>query len=315
MTATIRIRPAEEIVTRGGEEAPRVRLPEKDLFSTRARRLRQLADGHALGDYLNFVALLADAQQAALDDLSGVPIPTPAQLAQCAEHGMPPLNAQQHARDRAWCDLLRHLLRRVADQSDGKVRETALRLEGERDELYEAQASKLLAGIMFGLDRATAPFIGAALQVYFTHLVQAVGAKDIPPLDVATVCPACGQAPTASVARIGTGEGGHRYLHCSLCATEWNMVRIKCTHCEATEKIEYQSLDDGTPGNQQAVKAETCGDCGSYLKILHQERDPLVDPVADDLATLALDILVTEQLGKQSSGVNLMLIHGDPGDS
>lgn len=315
MTATIRIRPAEEIVTRGGEEAPRVRLPEKDLFSTRARRLRQLAEGHALGDYLKFVALLADAQQAELDHFSGVPIPTPEQLQQANEHGMPPLNAQHHQRDRLWCDMLRHMLRKIADQTDGKVRETALRLEGERDELYEAQASKLLAGIMFGLDRATAPFIGAGLQVYFTHLTRALGEKAIPPLDMGTVCPCCGQGPTASVARIGTGEGGHRYLHCSLCGTEWNMVRIKCTHCEATEKIEYQSLDDGKPGTQHAVKAETCGDCGSYLKIMYQERDPLVDPVADDLATLPLDILVTEELGKQSNGVNLMLIHGDPGDS
>ena len=61
--------------------------------------------------------------------------------------------------------------------------------------------------------------------------------------------------------------------------------------------------------------AAACGDFGSYLKIMYQERDPLVDPVADDLATLPLDILVTEELGKQSNGVNLMLIHGDPGDS
>lgn len=315
MTATIRIRPAEEIVSQPIGEAARLRLPPASLFSDRAQRLRHLAPGHALQDYLLFIAKVAEAQQHALDNLSGVPLPTPAQLAQSHEHAMPPLNAQHFQRDRVWCDVLRHMLRGLAEVTEGKVRDTIVRLEGERDELYEAQASKLLSGITFGLDTGTAPLIGAALQVYFTHLARALGEAAIPPIDVATVCPCCGQPPTASIARIGTGEGGHRYLHCSLCATEWHMVRIKCTQCEATEQVEYHSIDDGKPGNQHSAKAETCGDCGGYLKIFYQERDPHIDPVADDLATLPLDIMVAEQLAKQCGGVNLMLIHGDPGDS
>jgi FdhE protein len=315
MTATIRIRPAEEIVSQPVGEAAHLRLPAASLFSDRAARLRRLAPGHALEDYLSFIAKVADAQQQALNDVSGVGVPTPAQLQQAHEHGMPPLNAQHFQRDRLWCDLLRRMLRGLAEVTDGKVKETAIRLEGERDELYEAQASKLLAGVTFGLDTGTAPLIGAALQVYFTHLARTLGEGAIKPIDVATVCPCCGQPPTASIARIGTGEGGHRYLHCSLCATEWHMVRIKCTHCEATEHVDYHSIDDGRPGNQHTAKAETCEDCGSYLKIFYQERDPGIEPVADDLATLPLDIMVAEELGKQCGGVNLMLIHGDPGDS
>ena len=42
------------------------------------------------------------------------------------------------------------------------------------------------------------------------------------------------------------------------------------------------------------------------------EHDPFVDPVADDLATLSLDLLVAES-GRNPSGVNFMLVHGDPG--
>ncbi len=38
-----------------------------------------------------------------------------------------------------------------------------------------------------------------------------------------------------------------------------------------------------------AVKAESCGDCGTYLKILYQEKDPKVEAVADNLASLILD--------------------------
>jgi FdhE protein len=56
------------------------------------------------------------------------------------------------------------------------------------------------------------------------------------------------------------------------------------------------------------VRAETCEACKSYLKIVYQEKGT-VDPVADDLATLALDILVDEA-GYARSGPNLLLVPG-----
>jgi FdhE protein len=61
---------------------------------------------------------------------------------------------------------------------------------------------------------------------------------------------------------------------------------------------------------RDAVQAETCDDCGHYLKIVHMAKDTQVDPVADDLASIALDLLVAET-GKQRHGVNLMLLFGD----
>ncbi len=114
--------------------------------------------------------------------------------------------------------------------------------------------------------------------------------------------------------RIGARESGYRYLHCSLCAAEWHLVRIKCTNCESTKGIHYESIDNGQPSDKHAVKAECCDECGSYLKVMYMERDNLVDPVADDLATISLDLLITDT-GKTSPGVNFMLIHGDPGEA
>ena len=55
-----------------------------------------------------------------------------------------------------------------------------------------------------------------------------------------------------------------------------------------------------------AIGSQSLGD-GRYLKIVYQEKDPNVDPVADDLATLALDMLVDEA-GYERSGPNLLLI-------
>jgi FdhE protein len=47
----------------------------------------------------------------------------------------------------------------------------------------------------------------------------------------------------------------------------------------------------------------------SYLKILYQDKALDGDPVADDLATLALDILVDEA-GYSRAGPNLLLVPG-----
>jgi FdhE protein len=304
----------EEIAARAGSNIPRLHMPERaSVFGERARRLRQLAPGHSMQGYLELVALIADKQQTAMDSMPLFALPRPDAIAISHEHGMPPLSHSSHSRDRAWCDTLRRMLRGIADETDGRTREVAKALENSRDELYEAQASKLLAGVTFGLDPATAPFIGAGLQVYFTHLAIALGEDAIPPIDAPGICPCCGSRPTASVARIGGEAAGFRFLHCSLCSTEWHMVRIKCAHCDSTKGISYSGIDDGKARDgKAAVLAETCDECGSYLKIVYMDRDRDVEPCADDVATLALDLLVTEA-GREPYGVNFMLVHGDPG--
>ncbi|MBW8307858.1 MAG: formate dehydrogenase accessory protein FdhE, partial [Thiobacillus sp.] len=70
---------------------PELRLPPADLFLMRARRLEQLAEGHAMGDYLRFAAQLARAQQERLDAGLADELPSPERLAQCFEYLMPPL--------------------------------------------------------------------------------------------------------------------------------------------------------------------------------------------------------------------------------
>jgi FdhE protein len=106
----------------------------------------------------------------------------------------------------------------------------------------------------------------------------------------------------ASVVRLGVEINNLRYLHCSLCNTEWNVPRAVCTSCGTDKDVALHELE----GVNSPVRAETCEACKSYLKIVYQEKDPHVDPVADDLATLALDLLVDEA-GYQRAGPNLLL--------
>ena len=174
-----------------------------------------------------------------------------------------------------------------------------------------------------GLDLAAAPLVAAGLQVYFTHLLLAVqagaGGRGQPfgRLEDESICPCCGSKPVASVVRADGELLGQRYLQCSLCSLQWHMVRIKCTHCLSTASISFQSLQraEDEPDSDSAAaassQAEVCDACGHYLKIFHGDRDPHVNAAADDLATLTLDLLVSES-GVRRHGVNLMLLFGEP---
>jgi len=61
-------------------------------------------------------------------------------------------------------------------------------------------------------------------------------------------------------------------------------------------------------GDNGAVKAETCRGCHTYAKLLYEAKDTQVDPFADDLATLALDVLVGEDGWSRHAPNPLLLI-------
>jgi FdhE protein len=288
---------------------PRIRLPDPaSIFSRRATRLRKLSEGHAVGDYLRLMAVLADAQQRALDARRhDVSVAREGQrtvfnardaerLRTAREHGMPPLQADGGPRDPQWrtvlvglCDAIA-----VAPGFPAAVAATCGRIRALPVETLEEQAEALLGAASNGVDAQAAPFIMAALQVSWTHMLCSFNhdevAEYIGAVDVPGVCPVCGTLPVASVVRAEKGYQGYRYLHCALCATEWHLVRIKCSHCESTAGIHYHTIEGGST----AIRAESCDQCHTYRKICYQEHDMEVEPLADDLGSLALDLLMTE---------------------
>lgn len=313
----------EQIAVRAGQQLPLLHLPARgEVFAERAIRLRQRAAGHAMREYLLLMADVAQAQHDLLQDYPAVRLPDTPALEAAAYAGQPPLPATLWPRAPQWRDGLQPILDQLLQRLPPcAARSTVEALRAAPDEVLEHQADLLLQGITLGLDLGAAPFIAAALQVYWTHLVLATqaahGQDRVPPfgrVDDATRCPCCGSLPVASVARIDPGAGGLRYLQCTLCAAQWHMVRVKCSHCLGTKGIHYQSLAPvagAAAAQQPAVEAETCDSCGSYLKMVRRDRDPQVEPVADDLASVTLDLLVAEA-GFERHGVNLMLLFGDP---
>ena len=93
--------------------------------------------------------------------------------------------------------------------------------------------------------------------------------------------------------------------------------KYKYCHMQMDEKISKFQRDGFIvptrkiiKNEEAAVKAESCGDCGTYLKILYQEKDPKVEAVADDLASLILDAKM-EQEGFARSSINPFLFPGE----
>lgn len=326
-SSTQKILSPEEIAVRAGEQVSFLHLPEAGVFAERALRLRALSAGHAMGDFLRFVAELADAQHRALSARVAVPLPTPAQVDAAARAGQPLLPAESWHREPVWRESLRALLTDLARHLPaGPAKATAQQLAEAPDEHLETQAGRLLSGVMLGLDLASAPLIAAGLQLHWVRLVQQTAAQSPGPvaafgrIDDPTLCPCCGSRPVASLERLGSD--GARYLACGLCATQWHYVRVKCTHCQGTKGISLQSLvgaDEAASTTADAVvQAECCSECGHYLKLMHPARDNGVEPLADDLASLTLDLLVSgpeNQGGLQRHGVNLLLLFGEPDEA
>ena len=116
------------------------------------------------------------------------------------------------------------------------------------------------------------------------------------------VCPVCGSTSVAGVITAIGPVPGTRYLHCGLCATAWDHPRAVCTGCGESGELVLKAVEDGT-----VVKAETCAACHGYAKLLYQEQDMQVEPLADDLASLDLDLLLADA-GFARVGLNPLMI-------
>jgi len=103
------------------------------------------------------------------------------------------------------------------------------------------------------------------------------------------------------VAGVIRGDDRLRVLTCALCASEWHLPRIRCASCDATAGLAYHHLE-----HDRGARAETCAACESYLKLFDLQERPGAEPLADDAATLALDLLLGEA-GYGRGGLNLLV--------
>jgi len=133
----------------------------------------------------------------------------------------------------------------------------------------EAPADLLIAARSEGVDAQAAPFVMAALQVYWAAMASTLQVKDVAQLDVPTVCPVCGSLLFPSVVR---GRTNARRRDIGTCTADYARPNgiwcDNCSHCLTNEGITYHSIE----GSSDAVRAETCGKCHTYRKILYRKR-------------------------------------------
>jgi FdhE protein len=271
-----------------GQIAP-LRLPDVGrVFRQRAARFDALAPGHAAAPFLALLASITRAQDLAAAEIRARPGAAPLQ-------GVP-LHHERWQRSPAWRAALRVVLGACrGGELPGPARDAIARLERASEEELESLADDVLGGAP--RDLACAPFVGSALQVYFTRLAAGMEVGAAGPA-AGSSCPVCASPPVASVV-LGTER--LRYLVCSLCAAEWHLPRVQCFLCRSAAAVSYFSIEGAPPGGS----AEACEACRSYLKLFDLQERPGAEALADDAATLVLDLLMDERSYRRA-GVNLL---------
>ncbi len=156
---------------------------------------------------------------------------------------------------------------------------------------------------LFEIERlAESALVAAALQVWYALHASQLDAATLRNLGE-TLCPCCGGAPSSSTVVEWPEAQGNRYLACSLCCAMWNHIRVKCTACGATKGVSYRSVE-GSTGD---IAAEVCDTCHGYAKHMVQSKNGLLDPMADDIASYGLDLMLRED-GWRRAGLNPFLI-------
>ncbi len=270
---------------------PTARVPDPvRLFERRAQRFAQLAQPEGIGPYLGFLAGIANAQHVLAQELAAPTVADAGAMKRSLDHSMPPLDRAAFRPDDGFRSLSEQLFGKLEAVEKPAAAQAALASVGKADRpRFDAMVANLLADAVPAETMAEHAYVAAALQLHFVRAASVLPERALKSVGDGA-CPACGGPPVASIIVGWPQAGGARYCACALCATLWHHVRIKCAICSSTKGIRYQEIEDG-PGT---IKAETCDECGCYVKILNQQQDAALEPLADDVGSLGIDLLMRE---------------------
>lgn len=288
----------------GVPEAPLVFLPDAiALFQGRRKRFAFLAESSELAPYLKFLADLSALQARLAVTLPPLSPPSPDRLNKAASGAMPPIDRAALVNDATLGLTLDALCKGAAElemPDPARLALSAVIAAGEADRKW--LLGNILSDIVPEDSVAAHLFAAAAVQVHMARLAGLLDPARLVRVGVG-VCPACGGRPVSSSVTSTPGIDNVRYASCACCATQWNEVRVKCLCCGSTRGISYRSAQT----HEATVKAETCRECSSWIKIFHQMKNPSLDPVADDIGTLGLDMLMKDTQFRRA-GFNPFLV-------
>lgn len=114
-------------------------------------------------------------------------------------------------------------------------------------------------------------------------------------------CPYCSGPPTVSVLR-DAAHGSRRSNVCGVCFTESPAPRLGCLNCGETN---VDALPVFRTEATDPARIDACDSCHGYVKTIDLTRDALACLIADDLASVSLDLWAREQ-GYQRVRPNLL---------
>jgi FdhE protein len=104
------------------------------------------------------------------------------------------------------------------------------------------------------------------------------------------ICPFCNRKPVLGVLR-PQGDGARRNLVCGFCLCEWEFRRIVCAGCGQEDQAK---LPVYTAEQFPHIRVECCDVCRTYIKSVDLAKNGLADPLADELASVPLDLWAQE---------------------
>jgi FdhE protein len=138
------------------------------------------------------------------------------------------------------------------------------------------------------LDPAARFYARVLLQPFAEYLASR---GDVSANAAGPTCPFCNARPVAGVLR-AEGDGGKRWLLCSLCSTEWQFRRVLCPGCGEENK---DKLPIYAAAEFPAARVDACDTCQTYLKSIDLTKDGHAIPTVDEIATVALNIWAEER--------------------
>jgi formate dehydrogenase maturation protein FdhE len=104
-------------------------------------------------------------------------------------------------------------------------------------------------------------------------------------------CPYCSGPPAVSVLR-DAAHGSRRLYVCGVCLAESPAPRLGCLRCGETN---VDALPVFRTESTDPARIDACDSCHGYVKTIDFTRDALACFIADDLASVSLDLWAREQ--------------------
>lgn len=143
-----------------------------------------------------------------------------ARIKEASAQGKPPLDIHVLPRDKHWQKLLMALIAEMKPEMSGPALAVIENLEKASTQELEDMASALFASDFSSVSSDKAPFIWAALSLYWAQMANLIPGKARAEYgEQRQYCPVCGSMPVSSMVQIGTTQG---YVTCTATCVKLN---------------------------------------------------------------------------------------------